>query len=429
MPEPVPSRASGVTPVGRSVAAMGATAVLSRESVTVDPGGETQSEVKVRNTGTIVDQYQLEVLGDAAGWTLVEPPTLSLFPGDEGVATLRFRPPRDAATGAGLVPFGVRVASKEDPAGSTVEEGTVEVGRFNDTFAELLPRTAHGRRRARYELAIDNRGNTRVNARLAAADPDNLLRFTFDEPAVVVEPGTAGFAKVTVWPKRRFWRGPPRTIPFQVTAEPEGAPALTADGTMMHEAVIPAWAPKAVAGAAAAVLGLAILWLALLRPSVRSAAKEAARDEAKKELASDAGAAGREAARTAAQQEVAASVGPTAREAARQEVAKQLGTGSAVGGPAIDGRLGPNKSYQVPLGKLLQLTDIVLENPAGEKGTLSVLRNGNALLVLSLENFRDLDYHFVAPPLFKAGDKLELKGDCTNKDCGIYFSGFLVDAI
>jgi hypothetical protein len=179
-----------------------------------------------------------------------------------------------------------------------------------------------------------------------------------------------------------------------------------------------------VAGAAAALLGLAILWLALLRPSVRSAAKEAARGEAQKELASDAGEAAREAAREAAKQEVA----PAAREAARQEVAKQLGTGSAVGGPSIDGRLSPNKSYQVPSGKLLQLTDIVLENPAGEKGTLSVQRNGTTLLALSLENFRDLDYHFVAPPLFKAGDKLELKGDCTNKDCGIYFSGFLVDA-
>ncbi len=74
---------------------MGATALLSEESLSVEPGGETRCEIRVRNTGSIVDQYTLEVLGDTATWVHLEPGTLSLFPGDEGVASLAFRPPRD----------------------------------------------------------------------------------------------------------------------------------------------------------------------------------------------------------------------------------------------------------------------------------------------------------------------------------------------
>ena len=48
---------------------------------------------------------------------------------------------RTTVPAAGLVPFGIRVWSKEDPEGSTVQEGQLEVGSFLDTSAELLPRT------------------------------------------------------------------------------------------------------------------------------------------------------------------------------------------------------------------------------------------------------------------------------------------------
>jgi hypothetical protein len=36
--------------------------------VTVEPGGEASAEVRVRNTGTVVDQFACNVLGDASAW-------------------------------------------------------------------------------------------------------------------------------------------------------------------------------------------------------------------------------------------------------------------------------------------------------------------------------------------------------------------------
>jgi hypothetical protein len=417
---------------------MGATAVLSRDKVAVDPGGEAGCEVRVRNTGTIVDEYTLEVLGDTAGWTLVEPPSLSLFPGDEAVANLRFRPPRDSSVATGEMPFGLRVASKEDPTGSAVEEGTVEVGPFTDTFAELIPRTSRGRRRARHDLAVDNRGNARVNATLSAVDPDGLLRFELSPPALVAEPGSASFATVSVRPVKRFLRGPTRTIPFQVSASAEGAPPLVAEGSMLQEALIPRWLPKALMGFAALLLLAGIAWLTLLRPTIKSAAKDAG-EKAGKEAGA---AAGQTAGAEAAQKALAASGGggqPTTTVPGEPATTVPgTGTpGTAQGvrsGPAIDGRLvtGGRTSYQVPEGKTLQVTDIVLQNPASNTGTLQVQRSGTALLIVALDNFRDLDYHFVAPLLFKAGERLELNATCRtpNPPCtpGFYWAGFLVDA-
>src|SRR5262245_21727940 len=94
---------------------MGASASLGERVVSVDPGSEVRVQIRVRNTGQVVDQFTLQVLGAAAEWSSVEPATVSLFPGREEAATVWFRPPRTSAVPAGELPFAVRVTSHEDP--------------------------------------------------------------------------------------------------------------------------------------------------------------------------------------------------------------------------------------------------------------------------------------------------------------------------
>src|SRR3954451_15731409 len=195
---------------------MSASATIPATPLVAQPGGEVSVFVQVRNTGEIVDQYMFQVLGEASQWAALEPGELSLFPDAEGEIKLTFKPPRDATTAAGPIPFGLKVVSKENPDDSSVAEGVLEVGQFIDSGAELLPRTSGGRLAGKHELAFDNRGNTRLNARLSATDPDHKLRFRFSPPAIVSEPGTATFAKVAVRPKRKFIWGRPKTLPFKV---------------------------------------------------------------------------------------------------------------------------------------------------------------------------------------------------------------------
>ena len=72
-------------------------------------------------------------------------------------------------------PFGGGSCAGVSAAGSAVEEGVLVVGAYQDAFAELVPRTSRGSRRATHELAVDNRGNSRLNATVTA---DNRLRVT-----------------------------------------------------------------------------------------------------------------------------------------------------------------------------------------------------------------------------------------------------------
>src|SRR6202162_4455730 len=108
--------------------ALAAHATLASKPFTVTPGGEAFTEVRIRNSGTVVDQFTLEVLGDASAWAIVEPAVVPLFPGAEAVARVKFKPPKSPSVLAKAIPFAVRVQSREDSRASLVEEGVVEGG-------------------------------------------------------------------------------------------------------------------------------------------------------------------------------------------------------------------------------------------------------------------------------------------------------------
>ncbi|HKV30869.1 MAG TPA: hypothetical protein VJT14_07635 [Candidatus Dormibacteraeota bacterium] len=393
---------------------MAATATLASKAVTVTPGGEAVSEVRVRNSGTVVDQFTLEVLGDASAWAIVEPAVIPLFPGAEAVARIRFKPPKSSSVPARAIPFAVRVKSREDARASLVEEGVVEVGPFNDTFAELIPRTAKGRSRAHARLALDNRGNVRISARLTAADPDRKLNFTINPPAISSEPGTASFASVRMSPKQRFLTGPPKTNPYKVIVHQDNLPPITVDGTMQQEGLIPPWLLPALIGLAALALVLVLLWFFLVKPNIQSAATQAV------------------APQTSSLQAQVNSL------KAQNPPATGGGGGGATGanpfgGDAYAARLVGSNSLTVPADGGLSVTDLVFENPNGLTGDLKLSRfnaktnQDQVLLQLKLDNFRDLDFHFITPLTFQKNDKIELTctpPEGTSCDASVYYSGY-----
>ena len=102
---------------------MGAATALPVRDVRVDPGATTTAKMLVRNTGQVVDQYTIDVVGNCAPWTQVEPKVVNLLPGADVEVTITFAPGRGPQVPAGVVPFGIRVLSREDPPGSAVAEG------------------------------------------------------------------------------------------------------------------------------------------------------------------------------------------------------------------------------------------------------------------------------------------------------------------
>jgi hypothetical protein len=388
-----------------------ATASVSPAALTVNPGADAVAEVTVRNIGAIVEEFDITVVGEAAHWADVVPPTVKLFPGDEAQAQVCFRPPRLASTPPGATPFGVSVRPRQPDALGVTEEGIVEVGEYTDTDAELLPRNSTGRFSGRHDLTLSNSGNGRVEAEVTAADADDLLRFTYSPGLLGLPAGTAGYSRIKAKPRKRLWWGQPKTIPFNVFVEPaDGMPPTALDAGMVQVPIIPRWSPRALLALAA----LALAWLLLLKPTVEDTAAKAAVEEVGKPTPAP-----------------SATAEPT--PSATPEPKGSGGDGKSEKRPkpkpapaASDGRLeiGATAEFTVPEGKTMAVTDLVFENSSARDGVVQLKRNEDVLLSLDLATFRYLDYHFVTPIALEAGDELRLaceKEPCA--DAAVYYSG------
>jgi hypothetical protein len=415
---------------------MGAIASLDSQQVTVTPGAEASLKVKVRNNGSVVDQFALSVVGDASGWARAEPAELSLFPGAEDTATIIFSPPRDSTVAAGSLPFGVRVASQEDPDGSVVEEGKLEIEPFIEVAAELQPLTSRGSRGVRHDLAVDNRGNTPLNANIVGVDSNEDVRFDIKPRSVVVEPGQAVFAEVGVKPAKRMWRGQSKSRAFSVQVEAPDHPPAAVSGAFQQEPVIPGWLIKGLIGLALLLILLLLIWFLLLRPTFLDAAEDRATE------------AGEAAGKAAAEEAIAevlpsqapgggtespspsVSVQPTAPPSSSSSPSPTLEPTPATllpEGDPVTGRLEaddrPATALRVPADKTWYLTDLVFSNPAEENGDVELRRGDEALLALKLEHFRDLDFHFVTPIVFEAGERLDVW--CPScSDAALFYNGY-----
>jgi hypothetical protein len=402
---------------------MAVAAFLNNADLTVEAGGEAVCEVRIRNTGDVVDQFTVEVFGDTKTWCTVEPAVVNLLPGAEVAVRAVFAPPRSSEVRAGAVPFAIRVQSREDPHGSTVEEGEIDVAPFTDVVAELVPAKRRGRRRAKYKLAVDNNGNQPVSVDAMAIDPEDELRLRVQPATMRIEPGNAVIAKLKVVPHKRFLKGEPKSHPFQVVVLPAGGKEIVSDGVMTQEQLLPKWLIPAVALLVAAVAALVALWFLLLRPQVQSMATDAAQQQASQvaSAAQQAGQAAKQASQAAQAAQGGSGGGAANGSGGSAGGAKGTGTtgqpGQGGGAAGAQGGAGANPvsfriaaaanpvtdgsyqrfSYTVPQHQAVDISDLVLQNPRGDTGYLRLMVGNNVVLEEGLANFRDLDYHYVVP--------------------------------
>jgi hypothetical protein len=402
-------------------------ATLDTAALSLEAGSEASVPLHVRNDGEIVEEYVLAVVGPCASWSEVVPERVSLYPGQDATASVEFRPPRSATVPAGEFSYGVQVLPTEHPEDAVVHEGVINILPFYDTTAELMPRMSRGRFGALHRLAIDNRGNAPLTVTLTGDDPGEMLDMIPPEQTLTVEPGTAGFARVRVRPVRKIWRGMSATHTFAVKGTPADGAPFVLDGTHLQEPVLPSWIAKAAVALMLLALGLAALWYLIFKPTVEAAAKGAVEGtvEQANQSASQAASKATEASAGAADAGVAAQSAQKAATSAATSAAKaeKAAGGSSqtevVGSIAkrleVEAAAKASSStpfvFENPKG-ILNLTDIVLNNPQGDFGRIKLELDGVPLLDMALENFRDLDYHFLTPLRVTAGQSLNLTMSC-----------------
>ena len=415
---------------------MALSATLTNPVLTAAPGDTTTCDVQVRNTGQVVDQCAIGLLGQVQEWATVEPPVLNLYPGEAGMARITFSPPKSPKVRAGVVPFGLRLASREDPHGSRVEEGQIEILPFEDIRAELVPHVSSGRRSARFDLAVDNNGNYPMDVEMFAEDVNGQLGFRLTRTAATVEPGTATLVRFQARPRKGFLKGQDKSHPFVMVVAPRNAETVNADGAMVQQPLLPRWLLPAGAALLAVAVVLVALWFTVLKPVVASTARAEAQQQ-NQQLAAAVQALRQQAAQNAAGGSGAGGAKP-AGAAAGGAGAANGGAGSASSGAPLPPPPAPTSfrlvtnapanqapgtftvtNLPAPLqGVPLGISDMLFQNPAGDTGDLQIRKKtGNTTVVLAdyaLQNFRDEDYHLLQPWEFTKTDQLQIAVSCQN---------------
>ena len=401
-------------------------AMLRSTRVEVAPGGAARCHVLIRNNSAVVDQFVFTVRGDVAGWTTVKPDRANLMPQQEVTVELTFAPPRSSEVLAGEHPFALQVASREDPAGSVVQEGVAVVDRFTEVAAGIVPVTSSARRVGRHTLAVDNLGNHAHGVEVTAEDADAKLTFRCRPHAPRLEPGTATFVRVRARPRRYFWKGENRKLPFTVKVlVPESEP-VEVDASLDQGPLIPRRVFWLLTALFALLMLLMVIVSMLLRqrpvsiagPSPSATSTPPSVSSAVSRPSTTPSTAPSSRPSTSSRPRVASTGSPRTSTSAAP-VNRTAFTITTQAYPGVGG--GPQQfSYVVPPGPRYRMTSVVLRNPAADSGQVQI-RHGTAVIgtvdlaVVDRDGGDAVTFRPDDPPLVAPGERVTLAVTCTNR--------------
>lgn len=402
------------------------------DEVTVRPGETASLALSVENVGGATESFAVIPAGLAAAWTTVTRTNLTLFGGSRDVIEVVVRPPAIHTTSAGPTTIAVRVIPQLQPDDTVVAETLVEIDAFDDRRITVLQPLQRARRRARYEFLIENHGNNLANCRLHLIDPTGRVDGQFDPPAVGVAPGASSLVHLRARVGRGGFRPSERQLDFEIEAAEPDHESARGRATLIQTPTLP-WRLLGKLALIAALVGAAALaWFGVVRPELRSASERAVDDRIAELTAAGelAGVPGDSAPvttvpgpATTAPAAVIAQPAPVEYTAYRIDVDAandQVRRGSAV----------------VPAGSEFHLTDIVLQNPNGDLGLATLLRDDVVLYEWDLGQMNSANEFQprISPLPFLQGENIVLSVDCeasgrtngTGCEIGVLLTGALV---
>lgn len=372
----------------------------------VEPGSSVVLTLGITNLGATTDSFSLAPTGLAAAWTTVRPPYITLFGGAQATVEVEVDAPRLPTTTAGPVALGVRVVPHGNPDDVEMSEITLHVAPTFDRRITLLQPAQRSRRRAVYEMLLENLGNTQATCQLHLIDPTGRIDGRFDPPAIGVEPGGTGLVRLKVATTRRQWERRPRTIAFRIEADQQGAPDAAASGTFVQAPMAPDGILGRVATLAIAAGAVALAWFAVVRPAIDDAAADAVARQPAPAVTTIAPVTTDDTGGT----------GGTGGEGGTSSGAASVGTPFSTvltsGGPAGETS---TQGYTVPAGQTLLLSDYLVQNPFGDTGMVR-LRIGERELEWDLAvhlDGTDVSNRLVTPLAVEAGQSVTFEVDCS----------------
>lgn len=373
-------------------AAMSVTASFQPDRISAAPGETAALSLHLQNNTDAERKVTLRAGGGLAAQTVLQTETIYLEPNEH------FEVPvvvdADASLVAGSHSCIIEVVDDKETSSAAA---TIEIDSTEAWSARLEPQRSRSATAGRHKVAIENSGNVPVVVELVATSEPEVVTL-LAAPTVNIEPGTTGKVDLRVAPHSRFWNGPSVEHPFSLTVNASNGEQSDLDGIFEQGPRVRPWLAPAAAGMVGALLLGTLAWFTLLKPSVLDTARE-------------------EAAELDAIQQAELDDRVTAIEAAAQEAAEL-----PLGDPtdlrlSVDAAAATTSTEEFDFdasgaGRILSISDVIFQNPTGAVGRVELLRDDEVLLDQEMANFRDLDFHLVAPLQIDSGSSISLRVTC-----------------
>src|SRR3954447_8849922 len=188
----------------------------------VDPGGRERVQALVRNQSGIVDNYELKVAGLPDEWWTIYPNTLYLVPFGTGgtyeqQVEIHLHPPRTPEAEARLWDLALVAQSKAYNTQAASAPFVLGIQPFEQFDTKVKPERASGRRKAKFQVAVENKANAPVRIGFEGVEPDSECKFAFGPQQVELAPGQATQTQMTVRPPKQIWVGRAHERRLEVT--------------------------------------------------------------------------------------------------------------------------------------------------------------------------------------------------------------------
>lgn len=214
---------------------------LDRQTLTLTPGEPETLKVTLSNLSAVPLSVQLSVVGVPSHWVSVPRGAVQLPPGGQASGRLYVLVPR-----ADDVQSGVRIAAVR--ASTTVQPPLVAetLARWQIRGERALrltiePASRRARRRAVYQVHIENLGERPVEATLSAFDRGRTLRFSFAPAGILVRPNASANVDLEVSSRPRALARRTVRKRFSVTATGSGGAAPPVSGELVQGPLLPFW--------------------------------------------------------------------------------------------------------------------------------------------------------------------------------------------
>ncbi len=371
---------------------MSVTASFQPDRVAASPGQTAALSLHLQNNTAVERVVTLRAGGGLAAQTVLQTETIYLDPNEH------FEVPVIVDANSSLVAGNHScVIEVVDDKETTSAAATVEINATESWTARLEPDRSTSPTAGRHKIAVDNLGNVPITVEIATSTEPEVVA-DVAAPVVNIDGGKSANVEVRVSPHSRFWSGPVVEHPFTVRMNGSDNEQVTLEGTYAQGPRVRPWFGPALAGMLGALLLGTLAWFLLLMPTVRNIAQDEA-DQL-------------DTIQEAELDERVAAIEAAAEEAARLPLGQPTDLRLSVSAGASTTATEAFDFDQSGTGRVLSISDVIFQNPTGAVGRVELLRDDQVLLDQEMANFRDLDFHLVAPFHVDSQSTITLRVTC-----------------